>query len=491
MSANEKVATFYIAFGVNEDGDAESYFFSEHREPVETWVQNGGKRPDDNPPHAPDQASASPPNKPSLSKNKPVDSFQKITRHFLSSMDKIYRVVPSTMMLLPTAEQQELNAKFYKPLKKATTRLLKTEQFEIYECGIEHLRLLMRTRQDLLALRDGRSSLPAMFLMGLVSSYDAFLANLLHLIFLIKPEMLSSSDRNISFKDLVALGSIEAARDQIIEKEVETLLRQSHHAQIDSLESKLSIPLRKDLDIWPSFVEICERRNLVTHTDGVVTRQYLTVCRDHGVDLKDVTAGDRLQITPEYLMRAINIVSELGWKLIQVVWRKLKPDEIEQAAASLNREAYELLIRGRFRLARKMLRFSLDLKKQGTEEVRRMMVVNLAIALKSTAAIEEANNVLTQEDWSATSDKFKICVAAVREEVETVVSYISTISEDHVGKQEYREWPAFKWVRVNPAFISAFEQRFREPFEPDHSSNDVDSVSAAHTSRKEKQPDPT
>jgi len=35
---------FYIAFGIDGDGDAGSFFFSEQRDPVETWVRNGGKR---------------------------------------------------------------------------------------------------------------------------------------------------------------------------------------------------------------------------------------------------------------------------------------------------------------------------------------------------------------------------------------------------------------------------------------------------------------
>ncbi|WP_375158515.1 hypothetical protein [Bradyrhizobium sp. RDT46] len=460
---------FYIAFGFDEDGDVDRFYFSERRDPVERWVANGGKLPKSRE-GKPSSESAAKKIRPR--KDVKADSFQKITGTFLDAMNKLHRVIPRTMTMLPLAEQFELNDRFYKPLTKASTRVLKSEGFEIYECAFDQLRLLHRARQDLTALRDGRTSLPDMFLMGLISSYDVFLANLLHLVFLLKPEMLSSSERNISFKDLVELGSIEAARNQIIEKEIETLLRQSHHAQFDSLEARLGIPLRKDLEIWPDFVEICERRNLVTHTGGIVSRQYLSVCKEHNVPLDNLSPGDQLSISPKYLNRSIDIISELGWKLIQVVWRKLKPEEIASAASSLNRESYELLLRRRFKLARTMLKFGLDFKKQGDEETRRMMVVNLAIAERSLENAEEAKRILTREDWSATSNKFKICVSAVQDDINAVLTCLPKISDEEISKDEFREWPAFQWVRVNPAFVAAFEEKFGEAFEPDRGSAD-------------------
>lgn len=464
---------FYVAFGLNSDGDARSYFLSENKKKVEDWVGNGGKRPIQ--PETTSKEAASPEES---DENKAkelsaeVTSFAVITKNFLGSINKLNQVIPKTIMLLPLAEKMELNRRFYRPLSKVTKQVAKSEGFEIYEGGLEHMRLLERARQDLKALRNGRTSLPGMFLMGLISAYDAFLADLLKLIFLTQPELLSSSERNISFKDLVELGSVEAARNQIIEKEIETTLRQSHHSQFDSLESRLKIPLRKDLSIWPKFVEICERRNLFTHTNGVVSRQYLQVCEEHKCDLNNVAVGDQLKISPKYLGKSLDVVSELGWKLIQVVWRKLKPKEINDAANSLNFEAFELLCRGDFRLARTMLEFGLGFPKQGEEITRKMMVVNLAIAVKSLEDLDRAKKILDAEDWSAASDKFRIAIAAVREDIVSVVTLLGTIAEIEVDKSDFREWPAFRWVRDNPKFVSAFETRFNEAFLLDRGSAD-------------------
>src|SRR2546423_10410038 len=59
--------------------------------------------------------------------------------------------------------------------------------------------------------------------------------------------------------------------------------------------------LRKDLPIWPVFVEVTERRNLFAHCSGKVSAQYLTVCDNHGVkfDGKPPCLNDALDVTPE------------------------------------------------------------------------------------------------------------------------------------------------------------------------------------------------
>ncbi len=57
-----------------------------------------------------------------------------------------------------------------------------------------------------------------MFILGLVSTYDAFLSTLLRSVFLTRPELISSSDRNISFKDRELRISQRLAREQMIEK---------------------------------------------------------------------------------------------------------------------------------------------------------------------------------------------------------------------------------------------------------------------------------
>ena len=91
---------------------------------------------------------------------------------------------------------------------------------------------------------------PATFLVSLVGQYDAFLGRLVSALFRRKPELLKASEHPLSFSQLSEFGSIEAARDFILENEAEALLRKSYAEQFEWLESEFDIELHSSLPVW-------------------------------------------------------------------------------------------------------------------------------------------------------------------------------------------------------------------------------------------------
>ncbi|HNE41567.1 MAG TPA: hypothetical protein PLJ80_16780, partial [Accumulibacter sp.] len=105
------------------------------------------------------------------------------------------------------------------------------------------------------------------------------------------------------------------------------MLRESHHEHFKWMEGRFGIPLKTDLPIFPKFIELCERRNLLTHTGGIVSGQYRANCKSHGVDVKDAPLGTKLGVSSDYYASAVDIVCEIGIKLCWVLWRKFAKDE--------------------------------------------------------------------------------------------------------------------------------------------------------------------
>ncbi len=62
------------------------------------------------------------------------------------------------------------------------------------------------------------------------------------------------------------------------------------------------------------------------------------------------------------------------------------------------------------------------MKKHGSEAIRKRMIVNYANAIKLDGDKAKAEAILDAEDWSATTDVYRICVAAVKEDVDQVIS---------------------------------------------------------------------
>lgn len=310
------------------------------------------------------------------------------------------------------------------------------------------------------------TAVPRSFLVSLVSHYDAFLGGLIRSLFLARPDILSDSEKNITFSQLVGFGSVEDAREYIVEKEVETVLRDSHSKQFDWLESKFGLKLREGLSIWPQFIEVTERRNLFVHNRGIVSNQYLQVCRKHNVTFdKEPQVGEELRVPPEYFSSAYETIFEIGVKLAHVLWRKVQPEDREAADNNLVEIGYDLLSEERFELARRILDFSATtLKKYSDEQTRLVFVINRAQAYRWCGDADMARQILAKENWSTRSDDFQLAEAVLLEDFSRADQIVKRVGPNgSVKKRFYREWPLFREYRKSETFEIIFKEIFGEP----------------------------
>lgn len=288
-----------------------------------------------------------------------------------------------------------------------------------------------------------REIVPRSFLVSLVSQYDAFLGSLVRAIFNSRPEMLRSSGLTLSFSQLSEFSSIDAARDYILEKEVENLLRGSHSDHFYWMENKFDVKLRKDLPVWPTFVEVAERRNLFVHCDGHVSSQYLRVCRENNVQLDPATVlGSKLAVSPAYFESAYRAILEIGVKLAHVLWRKTNAGDLKLADENLTDITFNLLRDEQNDLAVMLLEFACTTLKDRhfNEEHRRIFLVNLAQAHKWSGNPAKANAIIGAEDWTAASNKFKLAKAVLSDDFGSAAELIRLIgAAGEIHKAGYRD----------------------------------------------------
>ena len=91
------------------------------------------------------------------------------------------------------------------------------------------------------------------------------------------------------------------------------------------------------------------------------------------------------------------------------------------------------------------------------------MVVNLANAEKLRGNKDEAEKILQSEDWSAATDAFLVCVAAVRDDVQTVIRLMKpAVTAGHLKIADFQDWPVFEKVRSDQVFVDTFEREFNQ-----------------------------
>jgi hypothetical protein len=307
--------------------------------------------------------------------------------------------------------------------------------------------------------------IPESLFVSLISQFDSYLNQLLRILFEIRPEYINNSERNLSFSELIELNSIENAREFIIEKEVESVLRKSHSEHFDYLENKLNMPLRKNLPVWDKFIEITERRNLFVHCDGAVSSQYLKVCEKHNVDLVDITVNQRLSIDIEYFSKAYDCLFELAVKLTHTLWRKLLKEDLKNADRHLNDICFELLSNQQFELADNLLRFACDQNNFFNDALKNVFVVNRALSMYLQNKPNDAKSIINQKDWSASSDDFKLAHLVLNENYDECYTLMKKIGKDgEVDKENYRTWPLFLKLRKEEKFKETYQEIFGEEY---------------------------
>lgn len=331
-----------------------------------------------------------------------------------------------------------------------------------YRLPLERYRENEQLKNKMHRVLYGANSLPNIFLVSLVSEFDYFFGRLIRWYFNKVPAALKQSDKSLTFSDLMAFDEICAAKEFLIEKEIEAVLRKSHADQFSWFEQKLGIPLRKDLSIWSVFIEVTERRNLFVHANGVVSHQYLRVCKEHGVDVTGVSIGQKLSVTPAYFLEAANAIIEIGVKLSQVLWRRVSPDEIAKADSALNDIAYNLLENEKYELSKLLLDFACEtLPRRATERTSLTFAINRAQTYKWLGDEAKCRGVLDGIDWSAAAIEFQICVAALKEDYKLAASLMSKGNKSEpIMETDYKDWPVFKKFRETEEFKFAFKNLF-------------------------------
>jgi hypothetical protein len=353
-------------------------------------------------------------------------------------------------------------------LEKHGTLVKSLGNVETYSISpMDHDRLGAHCRQ-LQGVEITRKVLPRTFVMALVSAYDCFLSRLLACLFDLKPELLNPSEHVLTYAQLKEFETTEVATAFLIEKEIESVLRESHTKQFKWMENRFNVPLTKDLNVWPQFIEVTERRNSFAHCDGKISNQYLKVCRANRVTFhKEPQVGQQLGVSQKYFEEAYSSILEVGVKLAQVLWRKVRPTDLIDADRSLLVTSYELIVREQYELAQALLEFGENtLKKYANEESHRKIVVNLAQTYKWLDRSEDCAALLARYDWTAAKPIFALAVAVLEDRFDGAAAVMRRIGPNgEIPEAEYKLWPLFKEFRKSEQFLSAYAEIFGHTFE--------------------------
>ncbi|MFW5981162.1 MAG: hypothetical protein ACOCRU_01150 [bacterium] len=386
--------------------------------------------------------------------------------YFIKHIDSMKKTLPLVMSLgdiviegVEKKYDEFMNSEY-------VTILEKDENRRRFTISPEKVKEYDRISSELESLSTAFNFMPKSIIVSLVSIYDAHVGNLIENMFEVKPELLNSLNKDVSFTDVLKASSINDLKEDIIAKEINIVLRKSHLEQIEWFEKKLGITLRSNKELIGKFVEITERRNLFVHSDGKVSNHYLNICKQNNYKFKkEPNVGDKLDVETNYFYDTVNCLLEIGIKLTHIIWRKLSPTQISLADENYTSITYDLIESDNYELAISLLEFILD-SNQYDADYELIYLINLSQSYKWSGHEDKCKElIMSRNNWSLYKEKYQIAKHVLLGEYEEVYCLFRKYSDDDnvITKQWIREWPLFKEIRDDEEFNSIFEEVYEEP----------------------------
>ncbi|MDC0284674.1 hypothetical protein OAK85_04900, partial [Mariniblastus sp.] len=300
-------------------------------------------------------------------------------------------------------------------------------------------------------------------IVSIVSRFDEFVMVLLRRCFELNHSWLKNPEKSVTYVQLLELDSIESFVDDLILKEVDQLMRGSHHAQIEILDSKLKLGIEQHFKRWSAFLEITERRNLFVHSAGIVNSIYVANAEKYGYDIPKqevLTADD------SYVAEAIDIFFELSVRLVQSVVRRLYPDCLIEADWNLNNLGVSLLTETRWDLSLRIFDFAIGIpeKLKSKDEVSYYNVINACIALKFSG--KPFSKKLQSVNWKPLHPKYHFAIAILEERFDDAAKLMkSDAVRTQIDERSLINWPLLRDFRKTEQFQAAFEEMFGRKYE--------------------------
>ena len=322
---------------------------------------------------------------------------------------------------------------------------------------------------------------------SIISRFDEFVINLLKAAYKANPSWLKNPEKKLSYKELLELESLEQLKSEIIAKEIDGLMRDSHYTQVTFLDGRLKLGIQDGFPGWKNFLEITERRNLAVHTGGIVSSVYLENCKKWQIAIApDLKEGDSISVTNEYISASVDCLYELSLRLCQAGVRRLFPDSLKSADSTINIQGVALLDSEQWELAARVFEFALGIPQdlRSRDEMEYYFHINLCIALKFGG--KDFQKRLHSVNWKPLHPKYHFAVAVLEDRFDDAAKLMSTEAvREEVSEGALKEWPLLRSFRNTEQFQRSFKDIFGKEYAQQLIEDVKKEVTAADTGTNE------
>lgn len=284
---------------------------------------------------------------------------------------------------------------------------------------------------------------------------------------------LLSSKSTLTLQELSEVGSVEEAREMLIERKVEELTRKSFEDWLSFFKEHLNLGDSFVTAHLDRLVEVFQRRNLIVHNSGRVNATYLSRVRCE----RKLKKGQVLSVSDEYLSDAIDLIENVFGLLALYVWKKWEPMDARRGKLLVDM-SFDRLQAGHFSVALGYSHF-LSLDRGMPAEQQMIGKVNFWIAQRELGKMDVSDfKELSEFDVSALNLRFQVAKHVLLDEYAASVPLIrDAVEKEDLELEDLQTWPLFKVFRERDDFkvlIAEFEAKAARDGEREVSSASED-----------------
>lgn len=279
-------------------------------------------------------------------------------------------------------------------------------------------------------------------LMSLVVYFEGMISDVFKYLINKNPES-STNNKQLTFKEIKELGSMDNAVEYLVEKEIESITRGDYNVWCTELKNKFKFELNNIKDEEELLVEIIKRRNLFVHNNGFVNNIYL-----RSVDkklTKGIKKNDILEVDINYIKSAIKVLKKVGNDILIELLKKndKKSDFYWDYYFD---KGYDELVNENYFNSAKIFEVLCKDKNRNSEDILRA-TANLLLSKKLDNKYNEIEDEINKIDISALQDDFKIVFLLIKGEQELALNYLKRAYPNYITKENIYTWPVFKEIR--------------------------------------------
>jgi uncharacterized protein (DUF1778 family) len=352
-------------------------------------------------------------------------------------------------------EKAEVIKKFDEEFPHGKIEITEDERFSLHiENGLVAKRFQRATNQLLLTIKQ----VPMIFsssLINLAIYFELLATQLIQERLMKNPEAAKIQKKSLTLFQIEELGSLEEAKNFLIEQEVVDLMHNGFKSWLDYFKQKMNVDLSKIESLTEQVNEVFCRRHLFVHNGGKVNNIYLTrvskECRE-GISL-----GEHIEIDADYFNKTLKLFKMFGIVLGLETWKRQEKSSNDRTDFLLE-YIYELLLTKEWDLARVLCQFVME-DNNVPAKSKWTAHINYWLTKKEQGEFHQIEAEIEKTDLSALSSEFQLCKMALLNNYAEFFDLLEDNFPKPIGLEQLEEWPIFKEIREQDTYIDFLKEK--------------------------------